>query len=344
MKSEFKIRNGAGDLWRYATALCLFLLATVPITSAQTTATTSPGAAQTAPKAAANAPGASAATAQGFASPQQAAEALIAAAGNFDVGEFERIFGPGGDDIVLTGETGNDRQLAEAFATKAREKERVSMDPRGASRAFLLVGNDEWPFPVPIVKRNNQWFFDAEAGRQEILNRRIGRNELDAIQICRGYVEAQYDYAYEKRKGYDVNQYAQRIISTPGKQDGLAWRNEDGTYGGPIGEKIAVAIEQGYTNKAEPYHGYFFKVLKGQGPDAPLGQMDYVIGGAMIGGFALVAAPAEYGLTGIKSFIVSQDGVVYEKDLGEDTLNTFAKMELFNPDKTWSPVEEEDED
>ena len=194
-----------------------------------------------------------------------------------------------------------------------------------------------------MVKQGDKWLFDAKAGRQELLHRRVGSNELDAIDICRGYVEAQHDYAFQKRDGYDVNQYAQRIVSTPGKQDGLAWQNPDGSWGGPVGEKIAHAIEQGYTTGAEPYHGYFFKILRGQGPAAPLGEMDYVVKDVMIGGFALVAAPAEYGVTGVKSFIVSQDGVVYEKDFGLETLSEFIKMERFNPDKSWTPVLEQDE-
>lgn len=203
------------------------------------------------------------------------------------------------------------------------------------------MGSEDWPFPVPIVKLGAKWAFDAKAGRQELLYRRIGSNELDAIDICRGYVEAQHDYALQKREGYDANQYAQRIVSTPGKQDGLAWQNPDGSWGGPIGEKIARAIEQGYSGGAEPYHGYFFKILKGQGPAAPLGEMDFVVKGVMIGGFALVAAPSEYGVTGVKSFIVSHDGVVYEKDFGPATLNEFIKMERFNPDKSWTPVLDE---
>jgi hypothetical protein len=140
-----------------------------------------------------------------------------------------------------------------------------------------------------------------------------------------------------------VNQYAQRIVSSPGKQDGLAWQNADGTWAGPIGEKIARAIDQGYSGGAEPYHGYFFKILKGQGPAAPLGEMDFVVKGVMIGGFALVAAPAEYGETGVKTFIVSHDGVVYQKDFGPVSLAEFAKMERFNPDKSWTPVPEEDQ-
>jgi hypothetical protein len=156
-------------------------------------------------------------------------------------------------------------------------------------------------------------------------------------------VEAQHEYALKKREGYDVNQYAQQIVSAPGKQDGLAWQNPDGRWAGPVGEKIARAIEQGYSPGAEPYHGYFFKILKGQGPAAPLGDMDYVVKGVMIGGFALIAAPAEYGVTGVKSFIVSQDGVVYEKDCGLASLSEFIKMERFNPDKSWAPVLEDAE-
>jgi len=278
-----------------------------------------------------------------FANPQRAADALISAAAQFDNAALAHIFGPGVADIVFTGEVPQDRERAANFAEKAREKTSVSVEPANGQRAFVLVGKEDWPFPVPIVRKGSKWFFDSAAGKQELLNRRIGDNEIDAIQICRGYVEAQIDYALQKREGYDVNQYAQRIISTPGKQDGLAWRNPDGTAGGPIGDKIAEAIAQGYTNKEEPYHGYFFKVLKGQGPDAPLGELDYVIKGVMIGGFALVASPAEYRITGVKTFIVSNDGVVYEKDLGPASLDAFKKMERFNPDKTWTPVEEDDE-
>ena len=278
-----------------------------------------------------------------FNTPQMAADELVAAAEKFDVRALEEIFGPEGDDIVLSGEYPQDRQRASDFAAEAREKKSVSVDPKKGNRAFLLVGNEDWPFPVPLVKLGDKWYFDAKAGRQELLYRRIGANELDAIDICRGYVEAQYDYAFQPREGFNVNQYAQRIVSTPGKQDGLAWQNPDGSWGGPIGEKIALAIEQGYSPGADPYHGYFFKILKGQGPAAPLGQMDYVVQGVMIGGFALVAAPAEYGETGVKTFIVSQDGVVYERDFGPSTLSEFMKMERFNPDQSWNPVMEKDD-
>jgi hypothetical protein len=208
------------------------------------------------------------------------------------------------------------------------------------------VGNDDFPLPIPIVKRKGKWSFDTKVGREEILNRRIGANELNAIEICRGFDEAQHEYAQEKHDGSKVNQYAQRIISSPGKHDGLAWQNADGTWGGPVGEEVAKALAQGYTQQSQPqpYHGYYFKVLKGQGPAAPMGEMDFVVGGAMIGGFALAAAPAEYRVTGVMTFIVGPDGVVYEKDLGPDTLKTFQSMDKYNPDKTWKVTEDDVED
>ena len=278
-----------------------------------------------------------------FDSLQQAAEALINAAGTFDETALTKLFGADGSDIVFSGEYVLDKKHAADFAAKAREKNSLSVDPRTGRRAFVLVGNEDWPFPVPIVQKGRKWFFDSTAGRQELLYRRIGVNELDAIELCRGYVEAQDEYALQLRGLYDVNQYAQKIISTPGQKDGLAWQNSDGTWGGPVGENVAKAIEQGYTSASEPYHGYFFKILKGQGPAAPPGEMDFVVKGVMIGGFALVAAPAEYDVTGVRTFIVSHDGVVYEKDLGPQTLDEFKKMERFNPDPSWTPVQDEPE-
>ena len=275
---------------------------------------------------------------QTFDSAEKAADALVDAADKFDVTSLIRIVGSQGEDLILTGEYAQDRERAQEFAAQARKKKHVAVDPKTDTRAYLLVGEEDWPFALPIVKRDGRWSFDAAAGRQELMFRRIGSNELDAIAICEGYVEAQFDYAYRKRTGYEAPQYAQHIISSPGKQDGLAWQKPDGTWAGPIGEKIAHALEQGYNLKAEPYHGYFFKLLKAQGPAAPLGTMDYVVEGIMIGGFALVAAPAEYGETGLKTFMVSHTGVVYEKDLGPDTLAEFQKMERFNPDKSWTPV------
>jgi hypothetical protein len=309
----------------------VYLATAVLIASPQSAARTPQHAARTSRAGAA-------ASVKTFETPQQAADALVDAAGKFEVRDLDELFGPEVRDIVLSGEYAQDRQRAIDFAARAREKSRVSVDPKTGDRAFLLVGDEEWPFPIPMVKRAGRWSFDARAGRQELLYRRIGSNELDAIGICRGYVEAQHDYALQSREGYDVHQYAQRIVSTPGTRDGLAWRRADGTWDGPVGEEIARAIDQGYTSRAEPYHGYFFKVLKSQGPAAPLGAMDYVVNGVMIGGFALAAAPAEYGVTGMKTFVVSHDGVVYQKDFGSPTLDQFAKMERYNPDRTWRPV------
>ena len=320
----------------------LFILACITIACARLSVLAVFAAAQQSVPKTISAAASSVSLAEKFGTPEQAADALVAAAEKFDVDTLTKIFGPDGKAIVLTGETAQDRQHAADFAAQAREKESISVDPKKGTRAFLLVGNEDWPFPVPLVKKEGQWFFDAKAGRQELLYRRIGANELDAIQLCHGYVEAQQAYALQKREGYDVNQYAQRIVSAPGKQDGLAWQNSDGTWGGPVGNKIASAIEQGYTPGSE-YHGYYFKILKGQGPAAPLGQMDFVVKGVMIGGFALVAAPAQYAATGVRTFIVSDDGVVYEKDLGPNTLDQFKRMELFNPDKSWMPVKEDQE-
>jgi hypothetical protein len=275
-----------------------------------------------------------------FGTPKEAADALVHAAAIFDVSALKEILGPGSEDLVSSEDSVQDKNRAAEFATKAREKTSVSVDPKNPKRAILSVGNDDWPLPIPIVQKEGKWSFDTKAGREEVLLRRIGANELDAIQICRGYVEAQKQYALEKHDGAEVNQYAQRIISTVGKQDGLAWQNPDGRWGGPVGEGVAKALAQGYSNRSQPYHGYFFKILKGQGPAAPLGKMDFVVKGAMIGGFALAAAPAEYGVTGVKTFIVSYEGSVYQKDLGPDTLRVFKDMQLYNPDKTWTRTDD----
>jgi len=276
-----------------------------------------------------------------FDTPQQALDSLVQAAANFDTSTLMQVLGPDATDLVSSDDPVMDKQHAAEFAAKAKEKNAVEVDKKNANRATLTVGNDDFPVPIPLVKQHGKWAFDTKAGRQEILNRRIGANELDAIQICRGYVDAQHEYALEKHDDSKVNQYAQRIISTPGKHDGLAWKNDDGTWGGPVGEGIARAIEQGYSKQGQPYHGYFFKVLKGQGPAADHGEMDFVVEGAMIGGFALAAAPAQYRVTGVTTFIVGPDGRVYQKDMGPDTLKTFQSMEKFNPDKSWHETGDE---
>ena len=280
-----------------------------------------------------------------FDTPKQAAEALTQVAANFDVAAAKEILGPDGEDIISSEDPVMDKNRATAFANKAKEKMSVEIDKQNRNEAILIVGNDNFPLPIPIVKQKGKWFFDTKVGREEILNRRVGANELNAIEICRGFVEAQHEYAVEKHDGSKVNQYAQQILSTPGKHDGLAWQNPDGTWAGPVGEEVAKALQEGYkAERGTPYHGYYFKVLKGQGPAAPMGEMDFVVGGAMIGGFALAAAPAEYRVTGVMTFMVGPDGVVYEKDLGPDTLKTFQSMDKYNPDKTWKVTEDDVED
>lgn len=272
-----------------------------------------------------------------FASAEEAAAALVTAAEQYNVPELRAILGPEGDALVSSEDTVLDRKHAVDFAAEARAQQRLDFDSTKTS-ATLTVGPGDWPMPIPIVERRGKWYFDAAAGKDEILRRRIGQNELDAIQVCRGYVDAQYVYSLTRHDNAVVNQYAQHVVSTPGTQDGLAWRRADGTWDGPVGEDIARFITDGYSDKSEPFHGYYFKVLKGQGPDAPLGAMDFMVEGAMIGGFALVASPAEYGVTGIQTFIVSWEGIVYEKDLGEKSLEAFKTMERYNPDSTWQVV------
>lgn len=281
-------------------------------------------------------PESAAQTQKTFPTAQEAAAALIHAAENWDVAALDQILGAHGEDLISSEDPVRDKNYAAEFAAKARQKTSVEVDPKNLHRAILVVGDGDWPLPIPIVQRNGAWFFDTKAGRQEILYRRIGANELDVIQICHGYVDAQKEYSLTRYNG--INQYAQRIISTPGKRDGLAWRNPDGSLGGPISEQLADALQEGYTDKTKPYHGYFFKILKGQGPAAPLGEMNFLVGGAMIGGFALAAAPAQYRVTGVKTFIVSYQGVVWQKDSGPDTLKSFREMELYNPDKSWQPT------
>ena len=276
-----------------------------------------------------------------FATPKEAADSLVAAAESFDVNALTEILGPEGKDLVSTQDPVLDKNRAMEFVAKAKEKSTIEKDPDDSSRAILSIGNDDFPVPIPIDKHNGKWAFNAKVGHEEVINRRVGENELDAIEICHGFVDAQHEYAEEKHDDSIVNQFAQKIISTPGKHDGLSWKNSDGTWAGPVGESIAKAIEQGYSKQTEPYHGYYFKVLKGQGPSAPMGEMDFVVNGAMIGGFALAAAPAQYRVTGVMSFIVGPDGVVYQKDMGPDTLTAFQAMERYNPDKSWKETDDE---
>ena len=314
---------------RLAVTVLALGLSGVPAVHSQTASTPKPAAKPAA--AAVPPPGARA-----FPTAQAAASALIQAASSFDEPALSAMFGPDGKDLVSTGDPVRDKSNALAFASLAQEGNAVVVSPTNPARAALQVGREHWPLPVPLVRIAGQWYFDARTGRDEILFRRVGANELDAIDVCRGFVEAQQEYALALHDDSRVHQYAQRIISTPGKQDGLYWKNADGTDGGPISEVVARAIEEGYdVATAAAYHGYIFHVLKGQGPAAPLGELDYVIGDAMIGGFALIATPAEYGVTGVQTFIVNHGGIVYQKDLGPDSVALAKQTTRYNPDKTW---------
>jgi hypothetical protein len=278
---------------------------------------------------------------KGFSKPKEAAEALIKAAEVYDLPALLEIVGPDGKDLVTSQDPVQDKNKSLAFAARAREKMSVDKDPADKSRYILSVGKEDWPLPIPIVKRSGKWYFDSKAGHDEILYRRIGDNELNAIAVLRGVVDAQLQYASTIHDNSGINQYAQKLISTPGKQDGLYWENSDGTPAGPLTRGVAKAIEEGYSlSPGSVYSGYYFRMLKGQGPDAPGGEIDYVIKGMMIGGFALVAVPAEYRVTGVQTFIVNHNGIVYQKDLGPDSIKIVKQMERYNPDKTWTRTDD----
>ena len=273
-----------------------------------------------------------------FDTPELAAAALIKATGEYDIASLTSILGPGSDDVIGSGDPVRDKNNAAEFSTWGKEKTSIVLD-KSKTRAILSVGTNDWPLPIPLVKHGNRWSFDTKQGRSEILRRRIGANELDAITICRGFVEAQEEYALQIHDNSGINQYAQRIISTPGKRDGLYWKNEDGSGAGPISEPIAKAIQEGYSTDGQAptaYHGYYFKILKGRGPSAPGGEVDFIVNGVMIGGFALAASPADYGVSGIKSFIVSHEGIVYQKDLGPNSRKVLSQIDRYDPDKTWT--------
>ncbi len=282
-----------------------------------------------------------AATAQRtFDTPKQAADALIAAAAKNDVPALLAIVGPEGKPLVDSGDAVSDKADRAKFTERAKQAMHLEYEIADPDVAVLVIGNDDWPVPVPIVRSGGKWHFDSKSGAREILARRIGANELDAIAFLRGYVDAQHEYASVEHDGSGMLQYAQRSLSSPGKQDGLCWKNADGTFAGPMGDEVAQAVAEGYTDKTKPYNGYFFKILTAQGPNAPKGVRSYIVKGAMIGGFAMVAWPATYDVTGIQTFMVNHDGVVYQKDLGPDTAKLGAAIAAYDPDKTWVVTED----
>jgi hypothetical protein len=275
---------------------------------------------------------------QAFKTPDEAASALVSAAKAGDRKAIVTVLGPDGDDIVSSGDDVADAVTRQKFVATYEAKHQITMD--GDNKAIMVIGQDDFPFPIPLVRKDGLWRFDTAAGREEILFRRIGRNELDAIQSCLAYVDAQYEYAEKDRIGAGLNTYAQRIISRPGQKDGLYWPASQGEDVSPLGEFIGRATAEGYRTGAgrTPYHGYYFKILTRQGAAATGGEVDYVVGGRMIGGFALVAYPAEYRNSGVMTFIVSHAGEVFQKDLGPETTTLAERMMSFNPDRSWQKV------
>lgn len=274
-----------------------------------------------------------------FATPQEAVQAMIEASERNDTAALLELFGPGGKDIVESGDPSDDKDGRAEFARLAREKLQFDQDPIDPDRTIVTIGDQGWPFPVPLVRTDGKWRFDSSQGRLEILARRIGRNEMDAFEICRGYAEAQLEYAADNRDGDGILKYAQKIVSSPGKHDGLYWDDAPDSLVSKGFAEAANPNFSGRSGKPEPYHGYYFRVLKSQGPDASGGAFDYVVQGKMIGGFALIAWPAEYGVSGVQTMMISHQGIVYEKDLGTNTAMLAPKVTRFNPDKTWRTVD-----
>jgi Protein of unknown function (DUF2950) len=275
---------------------------------------------------------------QSFKTAEEAAEALVNAAKSGDRKAILTVLGPDGADIVSSGDPVADKATREEFVAAYDAKHQVTIE--GDDKAILIVGNEDFPLPIPLVRKDGAWRFDTAAGREEILYRRIGRNELNAIQAALAYVDAQQEYAEKGVAGPGV--YARRLVSRPGRKDGLYWPAKDGEDESPLGELAAAAAAKGYRADQErrPYHGYSYKILTRQGDRAPGGALDYVVNGKMIGGFALVAYPAEYGNSGVMTFLVNHQGVVYQKDLGPNTARIAEGMRNFNPDTTWQRVDD----
>jgi Protein of unknown function (DUF2950) len=277
-----------------------------------------------------------------FSSPDDAVNALIAAAKSENKKQLLEIFGPGSEDLISSGDEQADQIAMQKFVKRTEEMKRINYTDDG--QAILSIGNDDWPFPVPIVKDGDKWRFDTAEGMEEILDRRIGKNELSTISVCDSFVSAEREYASTDRNGDGVLEYARKFLSTPGSQDGLYWEAAKDEEESPIGPLMAAATAEGYElteahTEPAPFHGYYYRILTSQGPDAPGGKYDYIINGRMVGGFALIAYPAKYGSSGVMTFLVNQNGVIYQKDLGENTDKIAKEITEFNPDKTWQKVD-----
>ncbi len=272
-----------------------------------------------------------------FATPEKAAAALADALRSDDVKQIHSVLGPGSGKVIRSGDPVQDasgrKRFLEAYKTS------VKIEPSGDARVTLLIGSEEFPFPFPLVKTATRWKFDTKAGAGEVLNRRIGQNERSAIQVCLAYVDAQREYATKDRDKDGLLEYAQKFVSTPGQHDGLYWETREGEAASPLGPLSTSAKEQGYAN-LEPYHGYYYRILTAQGADNPGGAFSYIVRGQMIGGFALVAYPARWGASGVMTFICNHRGVVYEKNLGKDTVVIAERMTRYNPDVSWKKSDE----
>lgn len=278
------------------------------------------------------------ATGRQFDSPDHAVDALIAAVRSGRTADLLAIFGPRGKPLVESGDAVADKNGRAKFVASYDENHSLATQPDG--KITLVLGKDGWPFPIPLVKADKVWHFDTAAGAEEILNRRIGRNELSAIEVCRAYIDAQREYSAKDRNNDGIREYAPHFTSHANQHDGLYWPAKPGEESSPMGALVARARDEGYEStgtrtKREPYHGYYYRILRRQGPHAPGGAHDYIVGNHMIGGFALVAFPAQYGASGVMTFIVNQDGVVYQKNLGSDTDKIAREMKEFDPDPSW---------
>ncbi|MFI5295268.1 MAG: DUF2950 domain-containing protein [Thermodesulfovibrionales bacterium] len=277
-----------------------------------------------------------------FSSPEDALKALVEAVSAKDKDALAQIFGPSAKDL----RSGDEVQAATEFEEFAKHlAEKADLVKEGDSKVILQMGKENWPFPIPLVRKNEQWFFDTEAGREEILNRRIGEDEFTAILVCRSYVKAQREYALKDWDGNEVLAYAQKLRSDPGRKNGLFWRAKPGEEVSPFGELVARAWMEGYKKEKAafreepaPFHGYYFKILERQGKNAPGGKYNYVINGNMVGGFALVAFPSNWGKSGVMTFIVNQQGKVFQKNLGPDTMKIAREMKDYDPDNSWTLV------
>jgi hypothetical protein len=278
-------------------------------------------------------------TQKSFSSPEEAVTSLVEAVRANDLVEMIAILGPGSRELIFSGDEVADRVGREKFLNAYDQINALQQE--SANKMVLVIGTNKWPMPIPIVKKGTTWVFDIREGKQEILNRRIGRNELHVMDVLHAYVDAQHEYATKDCRGDGKVEFAQRLISTEGKHDGLYWEVKEGEVESPLGPLIAQAAEEGYANAdLSPFHGYYFKILKGQGKHADGGAYNYVVRGKMILGFALVAYPAEYSNSGVMTFIVNQEGIIYQKNLGKDTKRIAEAMKIFNPDKTWKKTKE----